>query len=112
MVRHLPCVLHFHDSAARFILRLGRPQGPLSHSQIPPETQGEMKPLQTPSASDTHARMQKVAFSPGGLSLTGADSLVTFDPPLTLTHTHIQNCINKKKKKKYYCLDAQECSQS
>lgn len=82
-----------------FILHLGHPQGLLSHSHIPPETQGEMKLPQTPSAADTHARMQKTAFSPGGLSLTGGDSAVASDPPLTFTHihTHVQICINKKK---------------
>lgn len=96
-----------------FIPRLGRPRGPLSHSHIPPKTQGEMKPPQTLSAS-WHARMQKT-FSPGGLSLTGADSVAAFNPPLTFTHTNshtrthtnFQNCISKKKKWLSWCLRMQ-----
>lgn len=71
-----------------------------------------MKPPQTPSAADTLARMQKAAFSPRGLSLTGADSAAAFDLPLTLTPTHTRSKLHQQQKKKNYCLDAQECSQS
>lgn len=58
-----------------------------------------MKQQQTPSAADTHAHMQKTPFSPGGLSLTGSDSTVVFNPPLTFTHTHRKLC----PKQKNYC---------
>lgn len=83
------------------------PQGSLSHSHIPPETQSEMKPPQTPSAADTHA----CTYAEGGVCTQRTVPNRSWQHCCTQSSSHLHKHAHThsklhQPKKKNYCLDA------